>query len=854
MAYPPPRLSVHPDLLSIRGPRVTSRRCNPVGALPVQTHAMLIQDLRYAFRSFAKRPGFAAIAVLTLSLGVGATTAIFSVVQAVLLRPLEYPDGDRLVKIIGFDTKDGTSGNLSPADFLDFQRDSRSFARMGANGWVGLATIGGGAGEAERVGSVQVTEGFFPTLKVQPALGRTFSTDDDRPDAVRVAILSDGFWRRRFGADPTIVGRTVTFNAMPVTVIGVLPSSYRHIEINPERSADIFTPFRFDPAQANRGGHFIRGIARLGEGVSVEQARAELQGIASRLEQQYPSDNTDQSVLVDRLFDSIVGESRPVLVLLSAAVLVVLLVACANVANLLLARGTGRLRELALRAAIGADRRRLVRQLLTESAALSLLGAAGGLAVAFAAVRALTVLAAAGMPRADQIALDGTVMAFALVAALITSVIFGTLPALHLSSSDLNESLNEGGRQHGAALGRGARNTLIVAEVAMSIILLVGAGLLIRSLWELQEVNPGFNADRVLTMEVSLPVARYEEGEQMPFYQRLEERLRGLAGVREVGAINILPLSDNYDSQGVQIEDHPMPEGQGHSPQMRSITPGYFRAMGIPFISGREFNAFDVADGQLVVIVSQSMARKYWPGESTVIGKRITHNSGIPREQQQVIGGPGSRLVVGVVGDVKHLGLDEAEVPMVYEPHTQQPSYHTMRLVIRTEADAAALTSMVRAELNQMDREVPLSQVATLATSLDRTVAEPRMRATLLGLFAALAMALAAIGVYGVVAYIVGQRTQEIGVRRALGARAVDVLAMLVKESMRPVAAGIVLGLLGAFAVTRLLSTMLFGISTTDVTTYAVAFGVLAFSALIAAIVPARKALAVDPITAVRSN
>src|SRR5687768_15905362 len=815
---------------------------------------MFLQDLRYAFRSLAKKPGFAVIAVLTLSLGIGATTAIFSVVQAVLLRPLEYPAADRLVKVIGFDKAEGTTGNLSPADFLDFQRDATSFERMGANGWVGLATISGGRGEAERAGWVQVTEGFFPTLRLQPAVGRGISADDDRPGAPRVALISDGLWRRRFGADPSIIGQAISFNDMPVTIIGVLPPAYRHLEINPDRAADIFTPFRWDTAQPNRGGHFIRGVARLKDGASLQQGRAELVSIAARLEQQYPSDNTDQSVRVENLLDDMVGQSRPVVMLLAGAVIVVLLVACANVANLLLARGTGRLRELALRSAIGADRGRLVRQMLTESVALSLVGAAGGLAVAFLATRALTVLAAAGIPRADQITIDGAVLAFAIAASLITSVIFGLIPAIHLSRQDLNDALKEGGKQQGAAVGRGARELLIVAEVALSIVLLVGAGLMIRSLWELQDVNPGFNAERVLTMEVSLPVARYEEGTQMPFYQQLEERIRAIAGVTAVGAINMLPLSANYDSQGVQIEDHPMPEGQGAAPQVRSITPGYFRAMGIPLLRGREFNAHDIADGQLVVIVSESMAKKYWPGETDVIGKRVTHNNSVPRERQQLVGGAGSRVIVGVAGDVKHLALEEAEVPMMYEPHTQQPSYHTMRLVIRAQADSAALTGQVRDALNQMDREVPLSQVATLSTSLDKSVAEPRLRATLLGLFAGLAMALAAIGVYGVVAYLVGQRTQEIGVRRALGAQARDVMAMLVRESMRPVMAGIGIGLLGAVALSRVLAAMLFQVSSTDVMTYAIACGVLAVAALLASVIPARRALGVDPISAVRGQ
>ncbi len=815
---------------------------------------MLFQDLRYAFRSLLKKPGFAAVAVITLSLGIGATTAIFSVVQAVLLRPLEYEGADRIVKVVGWQKAEGATANLSPADFLDFQRDATTFARMGANGFVGLATIGGGTGEAERVGSVQVTDGFFETLRVRPQLGRLFLPEDDRPGAARVVVLSDGLWRRRFGADPSIVGRSITFNAVPVTVAGVLPAEFRHTEINPDRPADVFSTYRFDPAAANRGGHFIRGIARLKDGVSLEQARAEMDTVAARLEQQYPVSNINQGVRVDPLLHSMVGGSRPVVLLLAGAVVVVLLVACANVANLLLARGTGRLRELALRAAIGADRGRLIRQMLTESAALSLLGAAGGLGVALIATRALTVLAAAGIPRADQIGIDGLVLGFAVVASLVTSLVFGLVPALHLSRQDLNDALKEGGKQQGASVGRGAREALIAAEVALSIVLLVGAGLLIRSLQQLQDVDPGFNTGQVVTMEVSLPVARYEEGQQIPFYQRLEERVAAIAGVRSVGAINILPLSSNYDSRGIQIEDDPKPDGQGASPQWRSATPGYFAAMGIPLIAGRNFDARDTEDRQRVVIVSETMARSYWPGVANVVGKRITYNSPIPQEQQQVVGGPGSHVVIGVVGDVKHLALDEANVPMFYTPNTLQPSFHTMMLVVRAELPPATLVSQVRAALNEMDNQVPLSQVATMATTLGKTVAQPRMRATLVGLFAALAMILAAIGVYGVVAYLVGQRTQEIGVRRALGAQAAEIVAMLVREAMRPVIAGIVMGLVGAFALSRVLSAMLFEVSSTDVLTYAISCGVLAIAALLASVIPARRALRIDPITAVRGQ
>ena len=824
---------------------------------------MLLQDLRYAFRGFARKPGFAAVAVITLSLGIGATTAIFSVVHAVLLRPLEYEDAERLIKIVGRNRTERTIGNLSPGSFVDFERDAASFARMGANGFVGLATISGGRGEAERAGWVQVTEGFFPTLGIEPAVGRAIGPEDDRPGAERVVLLSDGFWRRRFGADPSIIGQSITFNAMPVTVIGVLPPSYRHIEINPERPADLFTPFRFDPVQPNRGGRNIRAVARLKDGVTQAEARAELEAIALRLSQQY-SNSINDDVHVESLRDSMVGASRPVVFLLAAAVVILLLVACANVANLLLARGAGRLRELALRAAIGADRGRLMRQMLAESAALSLLGAAGGLAVAWAATRVLTVLAAAGLPRADQIGIDVWVLGFAVLASLATSVVFGIVPAWQLSRLDLNDTLKEGGRQHSAATGRAAREGLIVAEVALSIVLLVGAGLLIRTLQHLQNVSPGFSAEQAVTMEVSLPTARYAEGDQMPFYQQLEERVRAIPGVLEVGAVNILPLSENYDSRGIQIEDDPRPDGQAPGPQARSVTPGYFAAMGIPLLAGRNFDPRDTEDRQRVVIINASMARAYWPSFAKatagkpdvagVVGKRITFNSGVPEDQQQRVGGAGSRVVVGVVGDVKHLALDEATVPMFYTPHTQQPSYHTMRLVVRSSMAPASLTPQVRAELARMDREVPLSQVAMLTASLDKSVAEPRMRATLLGLFATLAMLLAAIGVYGVVAYLVGQRTQEIGVRRALGAQGGEVVSLLVRESMRPVMIGIVVGLFGAIALSRALAAMLFQVSTADVATYAVACGVLATAALLASIIPARRALAIDPITAVRGQ
>lgn len=812
---------------------------------------MLIQDLRFAIRNLQTRPGFTVVAVLTLAMGIGATTAIFGVVRAVLLRPLEYPEPARLVKVSGFDVKDGELDNLSPADFLDFQREATSFERMGANGYVGLSTVAGGTGDAERVGAVNVTEGFFPTLGVQPALGRLFLAEEDRPNGPRAVILSDAIWRSRFGADPGIVGKPVMVNAAPATVVGVLPASFRHIEVNPDRPADLFMTFRFPPVGGNRGGHYIRGVGRLKAGASIEQARAELETIARRLEQQYPVDNTDHSVHLAPLLESIVHDARPALVLLAVAVGLVLLVSCANVANLLLARGTGRLRELALRAALGADRGRLIRQMLTESAVLGIAGGVLGLVFATWATRGLAVLAAESVPRADQIGVDGVVLAFALAASLVTSVVFGLLPALHFSGRDLHESLKEGGRAGGEAVRRGARELLIGAEVALSVVLLVGAGLLARSLWQLQAVDPGFHPEHVLAMEVSLPTARYEEGQQIPFHRQLQERVATLAGVRAVGAVNILPLSSNYDSRAIQLNDHPKPDGQGPSPQARSVTRGYFAVMGIPLLRGRLFDEHDTEASAKVAVISDAMARAYWPGEDA-LGKRITFNTGAAGEQ--VVGGSGSREVVGIVGNVKHLGLDESDVPMFYTPHTQQPSYHTMQMVVRAEGDAASLTGAVRVELSRLDKDVPLSQVRTLDSMIGKTVAAPRLRASLLGGFAVLAMLLAAVGVYGVVAYLVGQRTREIGVRLALGASGGDVVGMVMREGLRPVTLGMGVGVVGALALTRVLSSMLYGVTASDVVSYLAACGMLAVAAVAASVVPARRALRVDPVVAFRAE
>jgi putative ABC transport system permease protein len=813
-----------------------------------------ISDIRYALRLLRARPGVTVAAILTLALGLGANSAMFSVIRASLLRPLPYAQPDELLRVTGFGRESNEEENLSPADFLDFARSTTTLSRMGAHGWIGFFTLVDGRGEPERLGGVNVTHGFFPTLGARFALGRAFMEEEDRPGGPRAVILGYGFWQRRYAGDPNVIGGTVHINAQPSTIVGVLDETFRHVEFNPEREADVFVPYRFDPATANRGGHFIRAVARLARGHSVDSARAELVTIAERLEREYPRDNTNRSVAVQPLHASIVRNARPVLLMLSAAVAFVLLVACANLANLLLAQGAIRRGELAVRAAMGAGRWQLVRQLLVESVTLTACGAAAGLGLALLAMRSLRTLQAAGVPGAADVRLDLGVLVFTTVVAVATGIAIGLLPALQLSRGDVHTAVRESSRgQSRRSLQRSARELLIGSQVALALVLLAGAGLMLRSLWQLQRVDTGFAADHVLTFETAVPTATYEEGEQIPFYEQLYDRVRALPGVTSVGAINILPLSASYDSRGVQIEASPAPPGQSPSIQARSVSPDYFAAMGIPLLEGRRFMPHDRETTPKVAIVSASMARRYWLGRST-LGQRITFNDGVPREQQQDVGGPGSREIIGVVGDVKHLALDEPEVPVFYTPQAQQPSYHTMALVVRTSSDPAALSASIRRELAEMDRTVPLYRVRTIDALVDTVTAEPRMRAWLLGLFAAMALLLAAIGVSGVVGYLVGQRTQEIAVRLALGARRRTVLTLMLLEGLRPIGLGILAGIVASLAATRLVSSMLFETSPTDAATYAVVIALLAGIGCVAVLIPARRAARIEPMAALRAE
>ncbi len=815
----------------------------------------LAHDLRFAVRTFIARPTFTAVALLTLALGIGANTAIFSVVNAVLLRPLPYEDPDRLVVILSTRVRSGDQrGNIAPADFLDFARTATSLERAGANGWVGYTTVTG-ADEPERVGNVRVTWNFLRTLGVDPMLGRHFREDEDLPGGDRTAIISHGLWQRRFGSDRDIIGRTINLDSNPTTIIGVMPPTFRHIEHYPDREADIITLYQFEPVDGNRGGHFIRGLGRLKPGVALEQVRAELQTIASQLEAEYPTTNTGKGATAYPLNDEIVGETRSALLILLGAVGLVLLIACANIANLLLANGATRHKELGIRAALGAGGGRLVRQLLTESLVLALAGGACGAVLALWTTRALSTLSAETLPRADGIDLDATVLGFTLLIASATGLLFGLAPALQAARADLNLAIGEGGRgtSRGAAR-RQIRNALIVGEVALSLVLLIGAGLLLKSLDKLQNTNPGFTVETVLSAQLSLPSAEYPEARTVAFYEQLSEAIDSLPGVSAVGATNILPLSRNYDGRGFQIDERPMPPGENPSAQARSVHPGFFDAMGIRLLRGRLFDIRDVADAPLVVVINEASAREFWP-EGDAIGKRLTYNAGVPREEQQVAGGLGSREIIGIVSDTKHLALAAAAEPFFYTPHAQIPHMRDMTLVVQSDStDPASLAGLIRREVATLDPDVPLFRVLTLASLISSATAEPRFQTLLLGTFAAIALLLALVGVYGVIAYTVSQRTHEIGLRMALGAGSGEVTRMLLSEGMTPVLIGIGVGLVGAFGLTRVLTSMLYDVSVTDPATYVAVPGALIATALLASYIPARRAMRIDPGSALRGE
>ncbi|MEP7343456.1 MAG: ABC transporter permease [Acidobacteriota bacterium] len=809
----------------------------------------LFQEARYGFRMLVKNPGFTLVIVLTLALGIGANSALFSVVNAVLLQPLPFAEAERLVTVWNVNTKEGGNGfSVSYPDFNDYRAQQQSFERMAAFRTRDLTLTG--MGEAVRLRGATVTSDLLPLLGVAPRLGRVFTPEEDKAGN-HAAILSDTLWRTRFKADPNAVGRTVSINSQSYTIVGVMPPKFTFpISSDP---AELWIGAAIDNEGAGaltnqRGNHTIEIIGRLKPGATLGQAQAEMSRIAEALEKQHPGENPDTGALLVPFFERVVGDVKLALLLLLGAVGCVLLIACGNVANLLLARAASRQKEVAVRAALGANRWRVVRQLLVESVLLALLGGEAGLLVAWWGTDLLLKLVPGGLPRVGETALNARVLGFTLLISVVTGVLFGLVPALHSSKFDLVTMLKEGGRGTGDG-GRSnrTRNTLIVAQVAIAFVLLVCAGLLANSFWRLQQVNPGFDPKNVLTFRVSLPVTRYAQNEQVEsFYQRLTSRVAALPGVTSVSATSVLPLSGQNSGVGFAIEGVPTEPNKPfpNESSLRIVQPGYFGTMKITLLQGRDFDARDTLMGSQVVIINETLARKHFAGQNP-IGRRINPSFAIDQRGIQW------REIIGIVKDVHHASLKEAADEESYVSHAQAP-VNTITMVARTNNDPHNLIASVRREVGALDGELPIFNVRTLEENLSRSLAQQRFNTLLLVIFGGVALLLTAVGLYGVLAYSVTQRTHEFGIRLALGAQAGNVLGLVLQQGMKLTLIGVGIGLIGALALTRLMAGFVFGVGVTDPMTFAAIALLLITIALFACYIPARRATKVEATVALR--
>jgi putative ABC transport system permease protein len=815
----------------------------------------LLYDFRYGFRTLMKNPAFSVVAILAIMLGTGANSAIFSVVNAILLRPLAFNEPDRLVMVWGNNVKSGVPQYpLSVLDFLDYREHNQVFEQVASFAYEDF-NLSAGEEPEHYPGSI-VSANFFSLLGVNPTVGRAFAPEEDQAGADRVVILSNGLWKRRFGADPNLVGQTILLNGASFTVVGVMPSNFQ--SPNAQDNPQIWVPMSFDggdpfrlPASAggsefkNRTHRFLIGVARLKPGVTISQAQADMETVARQIEQQYPDINTGLSVNIVSLHKQIIGNIKPALLVLLVAVGSVLLIACANVANLLLARAAGRQKEFAIRAALGAGRLRLIRQLLTESLLLALIGGALGLLFAFAGIKLLLSLNPPNIPRLGEINVDGRVLGFTLLVSILTGVVFGLVPALQASRPDLNETLKEGSR--GSTGGRGrqqVRGLIVISEVVVTTVLLIIAGLMIKSFWSLQNVNPGFNPANTLTMMVNLAPAKYSETHQVrDFYDVLLKRIETLPGVQSVGAVTNLPLTSTVVRFRFTIDGRPpATPGERLVATTGAVNSNYFRAIGIPLLKGRYFTEQDRDKSPPVIIINDTMARRYWPGEDP-IGRRMTLPS---------LGGI-SREIVGVVGDIKHSGLDTESGAQMYLPYPQQP-WNFMSLVVRAQSDPTKMAGAVRHEIAALDTNQSAYDVKTMQQVVSESVSQPRLYTLLLGVFAAVAMILAAVGIYGVMNYLVTQRIHEIGIRMALGAQASHIFKMIVGQGMLLVLIGVVAGLVAAFLLTRIMESLLFGVSARDLATFLGIPIVLAVVAFLSIYIPARRAMRVNPMVALRQE
>ena len=806
----------------------------------------MIQDLRVGLRALRAQPGFTFAAALALALGIGATTLIFSVVNAVLLRPLPFPDADRVIRIEERHGQSATTSNVTYASFLDLRLDSgrqtASLEHIAASRF-GTANLTDGA-EPERVNSLLVSAEYFSTLGVAPALGRVFLPEEDAPGANNVVILSHGVWQRRYGADPKLVGKTIKVGGVSVTVAGVMPRGFRS-GYPFAGQYDLWAPLAATGVlRDNRRSHLLGVIARLRPGSTIEQAQAKLGAAARRIEEQNPGVDPELNVSAVRLQDRIVAPMRLALIVFLCAVGLLLLIACANVANLMLARSAAREREMAIRAAMGASRLRLARQLLTESSLLALIGGATGLLIAAWGVKFIASLDPASFPRINEVTVDWRALGFALILSLLTGLLFGLAPALQLPSHGLYETLKDGGR--GAApLRRGRlRQALVVFEVTLALVLLAGAGLLVNSFLRLTQVNRGLDPTNVLTVNLNLSSSKYPNDQrQTAVLRQILERVSAAPGVRSAGLTSTLPFTGG-PSTDFEIEGR-APLDDAHAPlaDIRIVDANYFRTLSIPLRAGRLFAESDGADAPRVMIINEEMARRHWPNENPT-GRRVTMKDWGP---------PLTGEIVGVVGDVKADGLDSVTRPMIYWPYPQFPGVYNA-LVIRAEGEPMNIVSVVKSQIWSVDREQPLSRIQPLEQVIAGSVAPRRFNMLLLGIFATLALMLAGVGIYGVISYTVAQRTREIGVRMALGARRGDVIKLVVRQGMSLALAGVVAGLAASFALTRLMSNLLFGVSPSDPPTFGLIAVLLVAIALPACYLPARRATKVDPLVALRSE
>jgi putative ABC transport system permease protein len=798
-------------------------------------------DLRYAFRVMSRRPSYAAAVVSVLALGIGANTAIFSIVNAVLLRPLPFEEPERLVRI--FTRTPGPGARLfelSPGKFYDWQRDAQSFEGMAMYpccGFREFALTGTGTARAVRV--TAVSAGFFEIVRARPALGRVFRQEEDTPGGKHVVVLSDRFWSTEFGGNPDAIGRTVKLNDEAYTIVGVMPAT-ASVASWVAMASDVWIPLALtDEQRADRGNHNRDGVARLKRGVDLAQAQAEMDAISARLAREFPKSDGRWRAVVIPMQEAIVGNSRTMLLMLFGAVGLVLLVACANVGNLLFTRALSRRKEIAIRAALGAGRGHVFQQLLTEALLLAVAGGALGLLLAYGTLTSASTLLAGQVPRAEEISIDGRVLLFEVGVSMLTGVLAGTLPALRAGRSDLgglNDALKEGGRGDGA-IGVGTRRLLIVCEVSLSLVLLMGAGVMIQSLLALRYGDTGFDPNNVLTMRVRLADARYPSpAQRSSFFDAALQRIRALPGVEAAGTIDDLPLGDG-SSQTLTLEGYP-PQRDPVAVQVRQITPGYVRAMGIQVLRGRDIGESDAE----VLLVSANAAKLYW-GADDPIGRRAA----LPAVSKTVL-----RQVVGIVGDVKQRSLTEGSTPTVYF-YTREP-YGTATFVMRTSVPPATLVQPAVAAIRAIDPEQPVGDIRTMVQVLDRGLTSQRLSALLLGIFAGVALLLAAVGIYSVLSYIVRGRSREIGIRTALGASAADVLRLVIIEGMSPVLVGIAAGTIAALAAARVMKTLVFSVSASDPLTLAAVAATLTLVALMASLVPAYRASRLDPVKVLRAE